>query len=195
MTSISPLTNFLKEGLFGDYKDKNESNLIKIQEEKNLLIAQIVQYKNSSLQIRDIIIDGLSMSHDPLKVISNNDTRILWNGPKNWLLISKNKNLNENIKKTFVESDFAVTDLSHSRAIIGLEGENLKEVLKKGCPYNFNEIKKNMCVNSVFNGITITIDMIEENPEKIRLLALRSFGESLAESVTDACLEYGYKSI
>ncbi len=195
MTSISPLTNFLKEGLFGDYKDKNESNLIKIQEEKNLLIAQIVQYKNSSLQIRDIIIDGLSMSHDPLKVISNNDTRILWNGPKNWLLISKKKNLNENIKKTFVESDFAVTDLSHSRAIIGLQGENLKEVLKKGCPYNFNEIKKNMCVNSVFNGITITIDMIEENPEKIRLLALRSFGESLAESVTDACLEYGYKSI
>ena len=195
MTSISPLTNFLKEGLFGDYKDKNESNLIKIQEEKNLLIAQIVQYKNSSLQIRDIIIDGLSMSHDPLKVISNNDTRILWNGPKNWLLISKKKNLKENIKKTFFESDFAVTDLSHSRAIIGLEGENLKEVLKKGCPYNFNEIKKNMCVNSVFNGITITIDMIEENPEKIRLLALRSFGESLAESVTDACLEYGYKSI
>ena len=195
MTSISPLTNFLKEGLFGDYKDKNESNLIKIQEEKNLLIAQIVQYKNSSLQIRDIIIDGLSMSHDPLKVISNNDTRILWNGPKNWLLISKKKNLIENIKKTFVESDFALTDLSHSRAIIGLEGENLKEVLKKGCPYNFNEMKKNMCVNSVFNGITITIDMIEENPEKIRLLVLRSFGESLAESVTDACLEYGYKSI
>ena len=195
MTSISPLTNFLKEGLFGDYKDKNESNLIKIQEEKNLLIAQIVQYKNSSLQIRDIIIDGLSMSHDPLKVISNNDTRVLWNGPKNWILISKKMNLIENIKKTFVESDFALTDLSHSRAIIGLEGENLKEVLKKGCPYNFNEMKKNMCVNSVFNGITITIDMIEENPEKIRLLALRSFGESLAESVTDACLEYGYKSI
>ena len=195
MTSISPLTNVLKEGLFGDYKDKNESNLIKIQEEKNFLIIQIAQYKNSSLQIRDIIIDGLSMSTDSLKVISNNDTRILWNGPKNWLLISNNKNLNENIKKTFVESDFAVTDLSHSRAIIGLQGENLKEVLKKGCPYNFNEIKKNMCVNSVFNGITITIDMIEENPEKIRLLALRSFGESLAESITDACLEYGYKSI
>ena len=195
MTSISPLTNFLKEGLFGDYKDKNESNLMKIQEEKKLLIFQIAQYKNSSLQIRDIIIDGLSMSHDPLKVISNNDTRILWNGPKNWLLTSKKKNLNENIKKKFFESDFAVTDLSHSRAIIGLEGENLKEVLKKGCPYNFNEMKKNMCVNSVFNGITITIDMIEENPEKIRLLALRSFGESLAESVTDACLEYGYKSI
>jgi sarcosine oxidase subunit gamma len=37
--------------------------------------------------------------------------------------------------------------------------------------------------------------MIEEKPKKIRLFALRSFGESLYESITDACLEYGYKTI
>ena len=128
-------------------------------------------------------------------VISNNDTRILWNGPKNWLLVSNKKDLKNNIKTTFNQNDFAITDLSHSRAIIELEGENSKEVLKKGCPYNFNELKKNMCVNSIFNGITITIDMIEENPKKIRLFALRSFGESLYESISDACLEDGYKGI
>ena len=195
MTSISPLTNVLKKGLFGDHEGKNERNLIKIKEEKNLLIFQIVQYKSSSLQLKDIVIDGLNMSHESLKVTSNNDTRILWNGPKNWLLVSKKKILKDNIKKIFSESDFAITDLSHSRTIIELEGENSKEVLKKGCPYNFNELNKNMCINSVFNGITITVDMIEENPEKIRLFALRSFGESLYESITDACLEYGFKSI
>ena len=76
-----------------------------------------------------------------------------------------------------------------------MEGKNSLEVLKKGCPFNFNEIEKNICINSVFNGITITIDMIEESPIKIRLLALRSFGESLYHSVTDACLEFGYKNI
>ena len=91
--------------------------------------------------------------------------------------------------------DFAVTDLSHSRAIIELDGENAKEVLKKGCPFNFNEIKKNNCVNSIFNGITITIDMIDVNPNKIRLFALRSFGESLYHDITDASLEFGYKAI
>ena len=52
-----------------------------------------------------------------------------------------------------------------------------------------------MCINSVFNGITITIDMIDENPEKIRLFALRSFGESLYHSIGDACLEYGFKTL
>jgi len=195
MTSISALVNIHKKGLFGDHEDKNENELIKIQERKNLLIVQIVQYKNSSTLIKDIDIDGLNLTSETLKVISNNDTRILWCGPKNWLLVSTKKDLLITIKQSLKEMDFAVTDLSHSRAIIELDGENAKEVLKKGCPFNFNELKKNNCVNSIFNGITITIDMIDVNPNKIRLFALRSFGESLYHDITDASLEFGYKAI
>ena len=193
MTSISPLANVIKKGLFGDYEGKNENDLIKIREIESLSIFQIVQYKNSSPQIKDINIDDLSLTNETLKTNCNNETRILWCGPKNWILISKKKDLSDNMKKIFNENDFAITDLSHSRAVIELEGKNTKEILKKGCPYNFNELKKNMCINSIFNGITITIDMLEENPEKIRLLSLRSFGESLYHSVTDASLEFGCK--
>ena len=193
MKSISPLENVLKKGLYGDHEGKNESNLTKVKEIKNLLIVQIVQYKNSSSQIKDVSIDGLSLPHEALKVTANSDSRILWCGPKNWLLVSNKKDLLQAVQKSFTENDFAVTDLSHSRAIIELEGENSKEILKKGCPYNFNELRKNNCVNSVFNGITITIDMTNDNPINLRLFALRSFGESLYHSITDACLEEGYK--
>ena len=195
MTSISPLENVLKKGLYGDHEDKSEDKLIKVKEIKNLLIVQIVQYKNSSSQVKETSIDGLSLPHEALKVNSNNDSRILWCGPKNWLLVSKKKDLLQIIQKSFSENDFALTDLSHSRAIIELEGENSKEILKKGCPFNFNELKKDNCVNSVFNGITITIDMINDNPINLRLFALRSFGESLYHSITDSCLEDGYKGI
>ena len=195
MTSISALENIHNKGLFGDHEDKNETELLKIFERKNLLIVQIVQFKNSSSSIKEINIDGLNFIDEAQKVSSNNDTRILWCGPKNWLLTSKKKDLIKTIQKTFNESDFAITDLSHSRAIIELEGENSKEVLKKGCPFNFNELKKDNCVNSVFNGITITIDMIDDDTNKVRLFALRSFGQSLYHSITDACLEFGYKSL
>ena len=195
MTSISPLENVLKKGLYGDHEDKSEDKLTKVKEIKNLLIVQIVQYKNSSSQVKETSIDGLSLPHEALKVNSNNDSRILWCGPKNWLLVSKKKDLLQIIQKSFSENDFALTDLSHSRAIIELEGENSKEILKKGCPFNFNELKKDNCVNSVFNGITITIDMINDNPINLRLFALRSFGESLYHSITDSCLEDGYKGI
>ena len=195
MTSISPLENILKKGLYGDHEDKSEDKLTKVKEIKNLLIVQIVQYKNSSSQVKETSIDGLSLPHEVLKVNSNNDSRLLWCGPKTWLLVSKKKDLLQIIQKSFSENDFALTDLSHSRAIIELEGENSKEILKKGCPFNFNELKKDNCVNSVFNGITITIDMINDNPINLRLFALRSFGESLYYSITDSCLEDGYKGI
>ena len=195
MTLISALENIYEKGFFGDYEGKNENKLIKIQERKNLLIVQIVQYKNTSSSTKDIKIDGLNLNDEVLKINRNNDTRILWSGPKNWLLVSTKKDLLKTIHQSFKETEFAITDLSHSRAIIELDGENSKEILKKGCPFNFNELKKDNCANSVFNSITITIDMIDDNPNTIRLFALRSFGESLYDSITDACLEDGYKNL
>ena len=195
MISISALENIHIKGLFGDYEDKNEKDLLRISESKNLLIIQIVRYQNSSTSLESLKIDNLSFKNEALNVSNNNDTRILWNGPNNWLLVSNKKNLLKEIVETFDENNFAVTNLSHSRAIIELEGDNAKEILKKGCPYNFNELKKDYCLNSNFNGISVTIDMLDNNPNKIRILALRSFGESLYHSITDSCLEFGYKNI
>ena len=195
MTSVSALENIHTKGLFGDYENKNETDLLKISESKNLLIVQIAQYKNSFISIDDLDIDNLKLKNEPLNVISNNDTRILWSGPKNWLLVSTKKDLLKNILQVFKDTDFAVTDLSHSRAIIELEGQNVKEVLKKGCPYNFNLLDKNNSINSTYNGIAFTVDMIDDNPLKIRLFSLRSFGESLYHSISDSSLEFGYKAI
>ena len=193
MTSVSALNHVHKSGLFGNHENKNEESLLKISEIKNLLIVQIVQYKNSSVSFENLNIDSLNLKNEPLTVVCDNDTRILWNGPKNWLLVSVKKDLLKNISEVFKDTEFAVTDLSHSRAIIELEGQDVKEVLKKGCPFNFNTLDKNNSINSTFNGIAFTVDMLNNNPDTVRLFALRSFGESLYHSVTDASLEFGYK--
>jgi len=195
MTSVSALNHIHKTGLFGNHENKNEENLLNVSEIKNLLIVQIVQYKNSSVSFENIDIDNLKLKNEPLTVVFNNDTRILWNGPKNWLLVSTKKDLLNNISEVFKDTDFAVTDLSHSRAIIELEGQNVKEVLKKGCPFNFNILEKNNSINSTYNGVAFTVDVIDDNPLKIRLFALRSFGESFYHSISDSSLEFGYKGI
>ena len=194
MTNISALNFIHKIGKFGDHNGKNDETLLKVSELNKLLIFQIAKFKNSDFDISKVKVDGLNLPSS-LESSSNSNTRVLWFGPDNWVVFSSNLNLIEKEKKQFNELDFAITDISHSRAIIELEGNLVNEVLKKGCPLDINSFKEGDCANSVYNGITVTIDFVSDNPKKVRISGLRSFGESLHHSITDSCLEFGYKSI
>ena len=195
MTAISPLQSIHKKGLFGDYYKKNEQDLLKISEVKDLTIVQIVQYKRSKIQLNSIKIEGLEFVLQSSKVSSNKETRILWNAPKTWLVISSKANIVETIKEKCNSENFAVTDISHSRAVIQIKGLQAKDTLKKGCPINFNEFEKNNCAGTVFHGITIVVDFVDSSPDTFNLLTLRSFGESFYHHITDAALEFGYVGV
>mgnify|MGYP006083099251 FL=1 len=195
MSLISALKNTHIKGLFGDHEGKNDKDLLKISELSDFLIVQIVKYSSSSINIENIKLDDLGLKNEALDISCNTSTRILWNGPNNWLLVSSKKEILKEINEKLPEIDFAITNISHSRAIIQIEGNNTKEILKKGCPFNFNELKKDTCLNSTYNGMSVTIDMLDDNPDKVRIFTLRSFGESFYHSITDACLEFGYKGV
>ena len=194
MTYNSPLNFVHKIGKLGNHEKKNENDLLKVSEVSGLSIFQIAQYRNSSFDISKIRLDGLSFPSS-LNSTSNINTRILWLGPNNWLIFSSVLDLIEKEKDQFNDTDFAITNISDSRTIIQLEGILVNEVLKKGCPLDINSLKEGDCANSVYNGINITIDFISDNPKIVRISGLRSFGESLHHSITDACLEFGYKAI
>jgi sarcosine oxidase subunit gamma len=195
MSSISALKNIHIKGVFGDHEEKNDDELLKVSELSDFLIIQIVKYNSSAITIENIKLDDLNLKNETQNISCNTNTRILWNGPNNWLLVSSKKEILKEINEKLPETDFAITNISHSRAIIQIEGKNTKEILKKGCPFNFNELKKNTCLNSIYNGMSVTIDMLDDNPDKVRIFTLRSFGESFYHSITDACLEFGYKGI
>ena len=82
---------------------------------------------------------------------------------------------------------------------IKIDNLNLPQTLLVSSNHNtrilwIDGLDKGKCSNSAFHAITITIDFISSNPRKVRMFALRSFGESLYHSITDACLEFGYKA-
>jgi sarcosine oxidase gamma subunit len=88
MTQFSVLNSIHKKGKFGNHENKNEKNLLKISEVNNLAIFQLVKFNHSPIENDYLTIDHLSLPA-PLKVTSNDTTRILWMGPNNWLIVSK----------------------------------------------------------------------------------------------------------
>ena len=193
MKQISSLNAVIQSGKFGDFENKNEKDLLKISELKKLSIFQIAQYRNSNFDLSTLKVDDLKLPTS-LKSSINSNTRILWTGPKNWFVVSSKTDLLFKVKEIFDEKNFSITDLSHSRTIIELEGNLANEVLKKGCPLDIDNFNEGDCANSIYNGVAITIDFISNNPRKIRIFGLRSFGESLHHSITDGSLEFGYLS-
>ena len=139
MTAITPLEFIHKKGIFGDHHKKNEKDLLKISELKNITIIQIVLYKKSNININEVKIDDLAIPNKNSSVNSNRETRILWSGPKTWLVLSTKENAINIVKKNCNDADFAITDLSHSRAVIQIKGLQAREVLKKGSPINLNK--------------------------------------------------------
>ena len=195
MTAVTPLEFIHKKGIFGDHHEKKEKDLLQISEVKNLTIIQIVQYKRSKIQLDTIQIEGLGFPIENSKVERNKETRILWSAPRTWFIISKKENIINNIKEKCTDENFAITDISHSRAVIQIKGLQAREILKKGCPLNINEFKTNNCAGTVFHGISIVVDLIDNNPDTFNLLTLRSFGESFYHHISDAALESGYVGV
>ena len=91
MSSISALKNTHIKGVFGNHEGKNDDELLKVSELSDFLIIQIVKYKSSLTAIENTKIDNLDFKNEAQNISCNTNTRILWNGPNNWLLVSSKK--------------------------------------------------------------------------------------------------------
>jgi len=111
MTALSALNTIHKTGLFGNCQNKEKSELTTVSEVKDIQIIQIVHYSKSTVKISTINLDNLKFPEETMHVNSNNETRILWNGPINWFVVSNNKKILINFKKKCDDKNFAVTDL------------------------------------------------------------------------------------
>jgi heterotetrameric sarcosine oxidase gamma subunit len=93
------------------------------------------------------------------------------------------------VKEAVPATEAAVTDLSHGRAVLALEGEAASAVLQKCVAIDISALPPGRAAQTMIHHIDVLIHRRSET--EFRLLVLRSFAEALAEWVLDAGLEEG----
>jgi heterotetrameric sarcosine oxidase gamma subunit len=93
------------------------------------------------------------------------------------------------VKEAVSPVDAAVTDLSHGRAVLALEGEAAGDVLQKCVAIDLSAFPPGRAAPTMIHHIDVLIHRRTET--EFRLIVLRSFAEALAEWLLDAGLEEG----
>ena len=119
----------------------------------------------------------------------------IWLSPDEWMIftndvIEKGDNnyelenlLFSNISKNSFGS---ICDVTDQYVIINLEGKKIFELLSSGCPFNFNEFKKEKgsSTQTILNHIDVIIH--HKDSYNVNLFVRRSFSEHLWSWINDA---------
>ena len=138
---------------------------------------------------------GVRIPKEPNSSASNGETRALWLGPDEWLLITSagtEHELQSKLRGATSDMFCAITDVTDNQVIFRISGPHVFELLAKGCSLNLSSraFKPGDCAQSAFARVGVTLHYVEAGPV-VDLIVRRSFSDYLLSWLEDAALEYG----
>jgi len=139
---------------------------------------------------------GLPLPLEPNRVAAMRTVRVLWLGPDEWLVTAPEGAVPElpiRIAHAIADRRAAVTDLSASRAIIGIAGPRGRDLLQKGCGLDLHPraFAPGHCAQTLFAKLPVIIDQLSEAPA-YRLYVRRSSARWLCDWLIDAAEEFRF---
>ena len=130
------------------------------------------------------------------EVIDAAGLRLMRIGPEQiWIIGHDASGLERQLHQAIAANLGAVTSLSHSRTRISIEGEAAGAVLMKGVPLDFHPDSFRID-QAALTGLHHTPVLIHRaGVSRFEIYAMRSFAESVWESLADAALEFGYEVV
>jgi sarcosine oxidase subunit gamma len=131
----------------------------------------------------------------PLPVVPNTSAHgtccdVLWLGPAEWLLAGT---IDTEIISHLEAEGALLTDISHGRVIVRIEGNEARNLLAKGCALDLHPryFRKEFCAQTSIAKVNILLHQIEESIFDIYVG--RSYALHFWEWLTASAAEFGYK--
>ena len=134
---------------------------------------------------------------EPLTSVRRRDLSMLWLGPDEWLVAAPYRRIAriEGALRAALEGQHAaLTDVSHSRAILALSGPAARAVLAKGCPLDFHPrvFGPGRCAQSRLAKCQVLIHQTDADPA-FEIHVGRSFAQYAWTWLEDAGGEFGVR--
>ena len=142
---------------------------------------------------------GLEPVVEPLTALRRRDVSMLWLGPDEWLVVTPDRRLQriERALRDALEGQHAaLTDVSHSRAVVVLSGPHAREVLAKGCTLDLHPrvFGPGRCAQSRLAKCQALIHHTTDAPE-FEIHVQRSFAQYAWTWLEDAGQEFGVRIV
>lgn len=120
---------------------------------------------------------------------------VLWLGPDEWLAVMAadcGAEMSGRLTEALAEVHHAVVDVSHSRAVIGLEGPKARDVLMKGTNIDTHPRKfgPDNCIQARLGRCHMLLHQLDDSPA-YDIYIHRSFAVYAWKWLCDAAREYG----
>lgn len=150
-------------------------------------ILQVQAWPDTLKTVQAVLISELldEETPQPGSAIIRSETVVATIAPGRFMLAGP-ENLVTRLESALPASDAAVTDVSHGRIVLKIEGEAAERVLQ-GCAMidlDKRTFPPGRVAQTAIHHIDVLVHRIDEN--HFKLWVLRSFAESLAEWILDA---------
>ena len=186
----SALLECRKPGLYG--ATGTHEPAIELRELAPISAVQVAAFDEEKVAAAIAAAVGTAPPRRRNLVASVGETRILWTGPARWLVLEpESRDLRRLLAAQCPVEIAAITDLSHARTAIGIEGPAVRILLSKLCTLDFDAraFPPGACAQTQLGQIGALLHCRAENAFDV--LVFRGFAVSCWEMIADAALEFG----
>jgi heterotetrameric sarcosine oxidase gamma subunit len=187
----SPLAPVYRLGSFGDFADGVGVTLGELQPGS---IVQVSAWPTTSDGALAAIgaVSRLTLTTAPGAGAASNDIRGFGIGPNRWLLLAEAEGLADRLRSSIAAEIGSVTDLSHGRTVLRVEGPKAEWVLAKLFAIDFSPRAFPLEAGRATVHHDITAQIQRTGPDRFDLVVFRSFARAFWRTLGHAAEEVGY---
>lgn len=131
---------------------------------------------------------SIGLTRDTNTWLADGEREVLWLGPDEWLVVGSagsDGTTADEIRRALSGTHHSVVDVSASRAVIELTGEDRHEVLSKGCGIDLHprSWRDGMCAQTLLARVPV---ILQERGGATRIFVRPSFADYLVDWLLDA---------